>query len=98
MSATYSRDLRHPVDDPAVGRPVLGYSDRDATGAGDGQPAVALSARHVVDIDRLTIGLDDLAAYHDAGGGGLLAGHLQFLPRIAIKAIGIDRSNIAPEA
>src|SRR5580704_1420073 len=62
------------------------------------QPSIAGAAHHIVDIDRLTIRFDDLAAHHGAGGGGLLAGYLQFLSVVAVKAVGVDRRDIAPEA
>src|SRR5262245_11313699 len=54
------------------------------------QPIVAAAAHHVVDLDRLAIGLDDLALDYDARGRRLLAGDLQLLSVIAVKAVGID--------
>src|SRR5205807_6889328 len=62
------------------------------------QPAVAVAVHHVVDLDRLAIGLDDLAPDHDAGRVGLFAGDLQFLPGIAVETVGIDRRDVAAEA
>src|SRR5712671_5092474 len=62
------------------------------------QPVVAAEAHHVVDLDRLTIGFDDLALHDDAGGSRLLTGHLQLLAAIAVEAVGIDRRHIASEA
>ena len=62
------------------------------------QPIVAVAAHHIVDFDQLTVGLDDLAAHHDAGRRGVLACHLQLLSGVAVKAIGVDRRDIAPEA
>jgi hypothetical protein len=46
----------------------------------------------------LAVGLDDLAAHHNASHHGLLAGHLQLLSSVAVKAVGVDRRDIAPEA
>src|SRR5207237_10366387 len=62
------------------------------------QPAVAVAVHHVVDLDRLAIGLDDLAPDHGAGRVGLFAGDLQFLPGIAVETVGIDRRDVPPEA
>src|SRR6266481_2984864 len=55
------------------------------------RPVVTAVAHHVVDLDRLTIGFDDLALHNDAGGSRLLTGYLQLLAAIAVEAVGIDR-------
>src|SRR5882672_4425257 len=62
------------------------------------QPALTVAAHHVVDLDRLAIGFDDLAAHHDARGIRLFARDLQFLSGIAVEAVGVDRRDVAPEA
>ena len=49
------------------------------------QPGVAIAAHHVIDVDRLSVGFDDLAAHHDARRRGLLTGHLELLSRIAVE-------------
>src|ERR1700730_8050338 len=62
------------------------------------QPAIAVAAHHVVDLDRLAIRFDDLAAHHDTGPIELLASYLQLLSGIAVKAVGVDRRDVTPEA
>jgi hypothetical protein len=37
------------------------------------EPALTVAPHHIVDFDRLAIGLDDLAVHHDAAGIGLFA-------------------------
>src|SRR6185437_17015111 len=61
-------------------------------------PAVAAAAHHVIDRDRLAVGLDDLALDPDTPGVGLLAGHFQLLPGIAVEAVGVDRRDVAAKA
>src|ERR1700730_10169757 len=51
------------------------------------QPALTVAAHHVVDLDRLTVGINDPAAHHDPGPSGLFAGHFELLPRIAVEAV-----------
>jgi transposase len=53
------------------------------------EPAVGVAAHYVVDVDRVTIGLNDLAAHDDPGAVRLLAGDLQLLSGVAVKAIRI---------
>src|SRR5438270_4533188 len=62
------------------------------------QPTVAVAAHHVVDLDRLAIGLDDLALDHGSARIGLFAGDLQFLSGIAVETVGVDRRDVAAEA
>src|SRR6202040_406179 len=62
------------------------------------QPVAAVAAHHVVDLDRLPIGFDDLAAHHHPGWRGLLASHLEPLAVIAVEAVGINRRDVASEA
>src|SRR5215831_14808027 len=46
------------------------------------QPTLAVAAHHVIDLDRLAVGLDNLALHQHPAGIGLFAGYLQFLPGI----------------
>ena len=62
------------------------------------QPCIAVAPHHVIDIDRLTVCFDDLALHHDATSSRLFSGDLQFLPRVAVKTIGIDCRDVTPEA
>src|SRR5260370_406082 len=62
------------------------------------QPTVTVAVHHIVDGDQIAVGLDDLAAHHNAGRRELLAGHLQLLSGVAVKAVGVDRRDIATEA
>src|SRR5271165_4491555 len=62
------------------------------------QPAVAIAAHHVVDLDRLAVAFDDLAAYYDSGWRGLLTSHLQLQSVVGVEAVRIDRRDVAFEA
>ncbi len=61
-------------------------------------PGAAVAAHNVVDLDRLPIGFDDLAAHHHPGWRGLLTSYLQPLSVIAVEAVGINRRDVASEA
>ena len=52
------------------------------------QPRAA-AVHHVVDLDRLAIGLNDLALHRNTPGIGLLADHLELLSRIAVETVRI---------
>jgi hypothetical protein len=62
------------------------------------QPALAVAPHHVVDLDRVAIGLHDLAGHKDPNAIRLFAGDLQFLSGIAVEAVGIDRRDVARKA
>jgi len=50
-----------------------------------------------IDLDRLAIGFDDLAAHHDAGRIGLFTGHLQLLSSVDVETVGVNRRDVTPE-
>jgi hypothetical protein len=53
------------------------------------QPRAA-AVHHVVDLDRLAIGLNDQALHRNTPGIGLLADHLELLSRIAVETVRIN--------
>ena len=58
------------------------------------EPALAILAHYIVDLDRLTVALDDAALHHEPERSRLLAGHLKLLSAIAVETVGIDRRDV----
>src|SRR5215469_7928896 len=62
------------------------------------QPALATLAHYIIDLDRLTVALDDAALHQEPERSGLLADHLELLSVIAVETVGIDRRDVTPVA
>src|SRR5271156_4615345 len=80
-----------PQDSGELGAAGRHFADRAVEIDVRNQPTAAAGPHQVIDLDRLTIGLDDPAVHREAGWSGLLADHLEPLSVITVEALGIDR-------